>query len=110
MPVGKEKALKILDPRNKTAEEDYSLEHIDQAKRLGMRAIEKTIEKAPVPKMVDLITVNGHVVTRRLPHCPACGSPFYMKDVYGQPMNCCGNCGQALDWSDYDHIKRARPK
>lgn len=35
-------------------------------------------------------------------YCPRCGEQH--KNLY--PLNYCSNCGQRIDWSDYNHHKK----
>lgn len=32
--------------------------------------------------------------------CPNCDETFYLHNQFGKRNKYCGNCGQALDWSD----------
>lgn len=52
---------------------------------LAISALEKQISKKPLPE--EKFYGNGK--------CPCCNAVFLDKNT-----NYCGNCGQALDWSD----------
>lgn len=57
-------------------------------------AREKAIEalEKQIPKEVVIQKINEDI---ELLYCPNCHVRFIRTG-----MNCCGNCGQALDWSD----------
>ena len=80
-----ERAIEILNPEHR---EHYdSIEIVEEACRMGMGALEKQMPRKP----------NRGV-------CPSCGS----RHIYAATLmkaECfkyCGDCGQALDWSDSD--------
>ncbi len=60
--------------------------HIAEALEMAVEALEKQI-----PKKVTLVFKNDY----DLVYCPRCGVRFIQ---YGKPF--CGECGQALDWSE----------
>ena len=55
---------------------------------MAIAALEKQI-----PKYVVIKKINEDI---ELLYCPNCHVRFIRTG-----MNCCGNCGQALDWDDY---------
>ena len=80
-----ERAIEILNPEHR---EHYdSIEIVEEACRMGMNALEKQIPKKPKKGV-----------------CPKCSS----RHIYAATLmkaECfkyCGDCGQALDWSDND--------
>ena len=84
-----ERAMEILDP---THREHYdSIDVVNEACRMGMKALEKQI-----PKHYELW--NGQC------SCPNCnklfGSYSQLKTLIHWEMPHCKFCGQALDWSD----------
>ena len=88
----REEAIRLLDPnttREALAEVEYyngfsgkdaCIKAIEDACRLAIEALEKQVPKKP--------TNNSWTHY----HCPVC-----MKSVNSKY---CGNCGQAIDWSD----------
>lgn len=73
-----ERAAEILDPNHR---EHYdSIETVNEACRIGMKAIKKQILLEPKVK-------NGEWF------CPICGESV-------EWMRFCSECGQALDWGE----------
>lgn len=60
--------------------------YITEALDMAVKALEKQI-----PKKVMLVSKNDYHIV----YCPRCGFRFFQ---YG--LLFCGECGQALDWSD----------
>jgi len=60
---------------------------VGEALEIAIPALEKQI-----PKEVVIKKINEDI---ELLYCPNCHVRFIRTG-----MNCCGNCGQALDWSD----------
>ena len=58
---------------------------------MGCKALEKQIPKKPIEMKPTDKLMNGYY------SCPICGGWVGM-DEYSN--NYCGNCGQAIDWSD----------
>ncbi len=91
-----ERAIEILNPEHR--EHYESIEPVNEACRMGMKALEKQIPKKPTPQIVKggkrLIGngwwCNGTTIYR----CPNCNN--FISRTYSY----CDKCGQALDWSD----------
>ena len=64
---------------------DEMIEKTKEAFELAISALEKQMPKKPLEE--NRYYGQGE--------CPACGAVFVDKDT-----QYCGNCGQALDWSD----------
>ncbi len=64
---------------------DIFKEPIRTYAQIAAEACEKQIKKKPVPDTDDIFGVGK---------CPNCQAPFL-----GSLTRCCGNCGQAIDWS-----------
>lgn len=76
-------ALIVLDRLNTTERIDVARDNLAEAVRAVSAAAKYRIPQKPEPELYE----NGK--------CTTCGAVFEDK-----PMNYCGNCGQALDWSD----------
>lgn len=89
MTITNERAIEILNPEHR---EDYkSIEPIEEACRMGMKALEKQIPRKPV-EQGDGINYN----------CPACGRYVgYFDAMAWEKLKYCGECGQKLDWRDF---------
>lgn len=87
-----ERAIEILNPEHR---EHYdSIAIVNEACRMGMKALEKQTPKKPINE--------EHYYM-----CPCCRGDLGVSDddifIYEISMpKYCGNCGQALDWGDYD--------
>ena len=82
-------ALIVLDRLNTTERIDVARDNLAEAVRVVSAAAKKQVLRRP-------ITINnycGHCFTAK--KCPTCGFV-----LIPEPTHCCGNCGQALDWSD----------
>lgn len=78
-----ERAIEILDPNHR---EHYgSIETVNEAYRMGMKALEKQ-----KPKKIEK-RKHGDLL---LFHCPTCND----KDNILPDDKYCSCCGQALDW------------
>ena len=64
-------------------------------KALAIEALERQIPKKPIKYEIDY---SGNPLFR----CPVCGDSWNSNE-FGDGIECCWTCGQALDWSDdYD--------
>lgn len=78
-----ERAIEILNPEHR---EHYdSIETVNEACRMGMRALEKQVPKRPY-----LDNDNGIYESE---YCPTCNRKLFPNDHHCK-------CGQALDWSN----------
>ena len=91
----KERAIEILNPEHR--EHFESIETVNEACRMGMKALEKQIPKKPV----EIINDNECQIGARIipkgaiaQKCPVCDS------FTSRSCNYCQKCGQALDWSE----------
>lgn len=92
-----ERAAEILNPQHR---EHYdSLETVEEACRIGMRAIEKQIPKKTIAR-IENHSLQGYPCESTLYYCPCCNIKFNgeMIVVKKLKMKHCPNCGQALDW------------
>ena len=81
-----ERAIEILNPEHR---EHYdSIETVNEACRMGMRALEKQIPKKP------RITLHGTTDYNTTCKCRSCGSFVNTTDNY------CRTCGQAIERSN----------
>lgn len=65
---------------------------LNEACRLGSEAMGKLMKKSPFPDGDTSIYA-----------CAYCGCGEYLFNEDGRHNRCCGNCGQAIDWSgDFD--------
>ena len=83
-----ERAIEILDPEHR--EHYESIEIVEEACRMGMAALKRTIPMKPV---VDERT--GRCT------CPSCSEPNFLENDHNTLNNFCGCCGQAIDWSEF---------
>lgn len=81
-----ERAREILDPEHR--EQYESIEVVNEACRMGMKAIDRLI-----PKPVKLSTKNA-------PKCPRCKREEGVFGWTGVTSEYCCVCGQSLDWSE----------
>lgn len=78
------RAIEILNPEHR---EYYdSIETVNEACRIGMDAIGYRIKKKPLAPISKLLEMG---------RCPNCNAALFDKN-----LKFCGDCGQALDWSD----------
>lgn len=82
-----ERAIEILNPEHR---EDYkSIEPIEEACRMGMKALEKQMPRKPVEQG----------------DCPACGRYVgYLDTMTWELPKYCVECGQALEWSGVESV------
>lgn len=82
-----ERAIEILDP---THREHYeSIDPVNEACRMGMDALDRRMPKSPYP--------GGDTGVLA---CPCCGSGEWLHNEDGNRAAFCGQCGQAIDWSE----------
>jgi hypothetical protein len=66
-----------------------------------LNIIQELVDKA-TPKKIAYVKIFGNYVST----CPTCTCGVFSKDDVGNPImykaKCCANCGQELDWSDFD--------
>ena len=85
-----ERAAEILGGAKGHGEEFYK--EVEEACRFGRDALLKLVKKSPFP--------DGD---KSIYACAYCGSGEYLFNEDGGHNRCCGNCGQAIDWSaDFD--------
>ena len=82
-----ERAIEILNPEHR--EHYESIEPVNEACRMGMKALEKQI-----PKKVKNIDENHSYFV-----CENCGTAIYYTAM-PKSHRYCLNCGQALDWKE----------
>lgn len=77
-----DRAIEILSPEHR---EHYdTIEPVNEACRMGMEALEFRKPKKPY----------DCGATTCYPVCPTCNKSVFMTKY-------CGNCGQAIDWSEW---------
>ncbi len=82
-----ERAIEILNPEHR---EHYdSIDPVEEACRMGMRALRLRIPRSPYPDGDKSILA-----------CANCGSGEYLYNEDGVENTFCGRCGQAIDWSE----------
>ena len=85
-----ERAIEILDPAHR--EHYESIDPVNDACRIGMEALQLRIPRSPYPDGDKSILA-----------CANCGSGEYLYNEDGVENTFCGQCGQAIDWSEnYD--------
>lgn len=82
-----ERAIEILDPEHR--EHYESIEPVNEACRMGMDALDRRIPRTPHPDN------DAHILA-----CPHCGSGEWLYNEDGNRVRFCGQCGQAIDWSE----------
>ena len=82
-----ERAIEILDPEHREAYE--SLEPVNEACRMGVEALRRRVPESPYP--------DGDAGVMA---CPSCGSGEYLHNEDGNRCRFCGQCGQAIDWTE----------
>ena len=82
-----ERAREILDPEHREPYE--SLEPINEACRMGVEALRRRVPESPYP--------DGDAGVLA---CPSCGSGEYLHNEDGNRCRFCGQCGQAIDWTE----------
>lgn len=82
-----ERAAEILDPER--AERFTSMEPITEACLMGRDALRLKTPRNPFPCGLT---------------CPNCGSGEYLYNAYELHNKVCGNCGQAIDWSEVEDV------
>ena len=108
-----ERAIEILNPEHR--EHYESIEPVNEACRMGMKALEKQIPKK-LKKVTwifknkndmrlatesDVLTEDNHITIN---HCPCCDEEATVVKYLSPPRYdlYCRKCGQALDWSDVE--------
>ena len=81
------RAREILDPEHREAYE--SLEPVNEACRMGVEALRRRVPESPYP--------DGDAGVLA---CPSCGSGEYLHNEDGNRCRFCGQCGQAIDWTE----------
>lgn len=93
-----ERAIEILNPEHREHYKD--IETVNEACRMGMKALEYRTAKKPVfydTKFRQRGEKYGELVSiERAYNCPTCNHTLWITDK----SSFCDNCGQALDWSD----------
>lgn len=90
-----ERAIEILNPEHR---EHYdSIETVNEACRMGMKALEKQIPKKPVIKVNEIDCDGQHGYIEYI-YCPCCNKELAY--INNHKVKVCIECGQALDWSD----------
>ena len=69
---------------------------IPKAVAMGMQALEKQIPKKPIKS--EKFLKSKHTV--KVAVCPNCNSSLGLCNYAKTTFKFCGDCGQALDWSD----------
>lgn len=82
-----ERAIEILDPEHR--EHYESIEPVEEACRMGMKTLWLRIPRTPYP--------DGD---KDILACSNCGSGEYLYNEDGAVNAFCGQCGQAIDWSE----------
>lgn len=88
-----ERAIEILDPKHR--EHYESIDLVEEACRIGMNALQLKILRSPYPDGDKSILA-----------CPNCGSGEYLYNEDGAENSFCGQCGQAIDWSESYHERK----
>ena len=85
-----ERAIEILNPEHR--EHYESIEPVNEACRMGMKALEKQVAKKPIDDRYPWCI------------CPNCRGSVYVKHIQEHIQNgevtYCEHCGQKIDWSD----------
>lgn len=89
MTVKIERAIEILNPAHR--EHYESIEPVDEACRMGIAALLYRVRKKP-----------EYLPARPAPAlaCKRCGSVKHLHNADGAQNAFCGQCGQAIDWTD----------
>lgn len=87
-----ERAIEILNPEHR--EHYQSIEPVNEACRMGMKALEKQIPKKPDYEG-DGYDENCELIYDTW-ICPNCDNHY---EVDYDECDFCPNCGQALDWT-----------
>lgn len=89
MTVKIERAIEILNPVHR--EHYESIEPVEEACRMGIAALSYRVPKKP-----------EYLPARHAPAlaCKRCGSVKHLHNADGAQNAFCGQCGQAIDWTD----------
>ena len=82
-----DRAMLILDPEYRGRYSD--IKTVYKARLMGQEALNRRIARSPYP--------DGD---RDVLYCASCGSGEYLHNEDGNQNLFCGQCGQAIDWSD----------
>ena len=84
-----QRAIEILNPAHR--EHYESIEPVDEACRMGIAALSYRVRKKP-----------EYLPARPAPAlaCKRCGSVKHLHNADGAQNAFCGQCGQAIDWTD----------
>ena len=85
-----ERAIEILDPKHREYYE--TIDPVEEACCIGINALQLKILRSPYP--------DGD---KDILACPNCGSGEYLYNEDGAENSFCGQCGQAIDWSESYH-------
>lgn len=97
--ISKERAIQILDPKHRESYKQSAdgMKQVDEACRMGMVAIKRTIPIEPEFEGDGYAPEGGLVYDRA--YCPECRHEFEFEvDDWGSAF--CPDCGQALLWAD----------
>jgi hypothetical protein len=84
-----ERAIEILNPAHR--EHYESIEPVDEACRMGIAALLYRVRKKPE-------YLPAHPAPAFA--CKRCGSVKHLHNADGAQNAFCGQCGQAIDWTD----------
>jgi hypothetical protein len=84
-----QRAIEILNPAHR--EHYESIEPVNEACRMGIAALSYRVRKKP-----------EYIPARPAPAlaCKRCGSVKHLHNADGAQNAFCGQCGQAIDWTD----------
>lgn len=88
-----EDAIKTINIAAAEVEWDYPMDY-QVAFEMAVDALEKHIPKKPIKYDIDY---SGNPLFR----CPVCGDSWNSNE-FGDGIEHCWTCGQAIDWSDED--------
>ena len=87
-------ALAEIEYYNGFSGKEACIEAIEDACRLATEALEKQVPKKPIKYDIDY---SGNPLFR----CPVCGDSWNSNE-FGDGMEHCWTCGQAILWEDCD--------
>ena len=89
-----EQAIKVLKILYSDKFQQFTSSEFDDAIYMAIEALEKQIPKKPIKYDIDY---SGNPLFR----CPVCGDSWNSNE-FGDGIEYCWTCGQAIDWSDED--------